>query len=57
MAGELYKFRRLKWGDPDQKLQMMPASPKPGGNGMSWFDVTLVGVIVISLGTIAWHLM
>jgi len=41
MANNVYRFRRLKWGDPEQKLQMLPPDP-PRHASLPWFEMLCI---------------
>lgn len=41
MANNVYRFRRLKWGDPEQKLQMLPPDP-PRRSSLPWFEIVCI---------------
>ncbi|MCD7059759.1 hypothetical protein [Pelagibacterium xiamenense] len=61
MKKNVFKFRRLKWGDPEEKFKLLPedTTPSDGGRtrergGAVWSDKTLIAaalvLIVLALG-------
>jgi len=58
MAGNVFKFRRLKWGDPGRKLQMLPdeSAPRPMGS-VPWIELALLAIIATSLAISASYLI
>lgn len=42
MSDNIFRFRRLKWRDPERKLQMLP--PEPPGRG-AWLSVDLLLIV------------
>ena len=51
MANNIYRFRRLKWGDPEAKLKMMADTPSAQGVAVNWdmlgIVVGLVAIVVL----------
>ena len=52
MANNVYRFRRLKWGDPEAKLKMLrdATTPPPAGATFNWeIAGIVVGVVIIGV--------
>jgi hypothetical protein len=48
MADNVFRYRRLKWGDPEQKLQMLPPSqPK---RSVGWLGMAVAAVFAAAVG-------
>lgn len=59
MADNVFKFRTLKWGDPDPRYRLrmgVPTDDHPR-RALPWIEIGLSAFIVASLTVIAWHLM
>ena len=54
MAGKVFKFRTLKWGDPERKLKMLPDEPR---RPLPWIEIGLLTFIALPFGVCAWHLL
>jgi hypothetical protein len=55
MADNVFRFRRLKWGDPAEKLQMLPGNPPPSKTfKLPWEYLAIaIGLIAIVAMVIA----
>ena len=51
MPDNIYKFRRLKWGDPETKLNMLGQTESPAPRRSLNWDVVgiVVGLAIIGL--------
>ena len=51
MANNVYRFRRLKWGNPEAKLKMLrDTTPPPAGATFNWeIAGIVVGVVIIGV--------
>ena len=50
MVSNVYKFRRIKWGDPEQKLKMLSDGSSNSRSRNKWdlWPVTVVLVFVVT---------
>ncbi|GLQ55979.1 hypothetical protein [Devosia nitrariae] len=56
MADNLYRFRRLKWGDPQEKLKLLPDPPGGGKLRFSWEHIAMV-VLLLAVAFMSYELV
>ena len=56
MKSNVFQFRRLKWGDPEHKLEML-LEPTPRPTNPPWIEIALIAFIVGALTIIVLQLM
>lgn len=56
MADNVFRYRRLKWGDPDEKLKMLPDDPVSSSQKLPWIEIGLVAFIAVAMAISAYHL-
>lgn len=56
MADNLYRFRRLKWGDPQEKLKMLPDPPGRSDLQFTWEHAAIV-VLLFAVAYMSFELI
>lgn len=56
MTNDVFKFRTLKWGDPDRKLKMLPDEAERA-RAVPWIEIGLIVFTVTMLAICAYYLL
>jgi len=58
MADNIYRFRRLKWGDPEKKLDMLldPTSEPPREFRFNWEYVAIL-ILLFAIAIMSYELI